>query len=264
MGGEAELDPKTVSQLLELAEEPGLWLPDEPKRKVVREEGFALVTYGRSAWVHRLRLATGGAAAAVDRVGELLRDAGMNEVTWWTGELTTPAELGAELLALGLEPDDPPEMTSLTIGSTPAGEPTVEVRRAETVEQALLAYELDWECFGVPEAERAVRREEAAKAWPSLQADGRQSTYLAYLSGEPVGFGRAVFTPWAAMLLGGATLPAARHHGVYSSIVHARWAEAVERGTPRIVVSAGPMSAPILRNLGFEPIGRVRLFRQRI
>ncbi len=264
MGGKAELDPATVARLLELAEEPGLWLPDEPKRKVIREEGFALVTYGRAAWVHRLRLGRGGAAATVDRVGELLREAGMNEVTWWAGELTTPSGLEAELLELGLEPDDPPEMTSLTIGKGPAGEPTVEVRRAETVEQALLAYELDWECFGVPEAERVVRRKEAEDAWPVLQSDGRQSTYLAYLDGEPVGFGRAVFTPWAAMLLGGATLPAARAHGVYTSIVHARWAEAVERRTPRIAVSAGPMSAPILGKLGFEPIGRVRLFRQRL
>ena len=66
------------------------------------------------------------------------------------------------------------------------------------------------------------------------------------------------------MLLGGATLPSARGHGVYTSLVHARWAEAVERGTPRLAVSAGPLSAPILASLGFEPIGRVQLLRQRL
>jgi hypothetical protein len=46
--------------------------------------------------------------------------------------------------------------------------------------------------------------------------------------------------------------------------VHARWDEAVERGTPRIVVSAGAMSAPILLRLGFAPIGHVRLLTDRL
>ena len=38
----------------------------------------------------------------------------------------------------------------------------------------------------------------------------------------------------------------------------------VERGTPRLIVSAGPQSGPILVRLGFEPIGTVRLLRQRV
>ena len=65
-------------------------------------------------------------------------------------------------------------------------------------------------------------------------------------------------------MLGGAMLPEARGRGVYTSLVHARWAHAVERGAPRLVVSAGPMSAPILERLGFEPIGKVRLLRQKV
>jgi predicted acetyltransferase len=79
-----------------------------------------------------------------------------------------------------------------------------------------------------------------------------------------VGFARAVFAPFAALLLGGATIPEARGRGVYSSLVHARWREAVERGVPSIVVSAGPMSAPILRKLGFTALGNVRLLRDRL
>ena len=95
-------------------------------------------------------------------------------------------------------------------------------------------------------------------------ADGRSSVYLAYLDGEPVGFGRAVFAPWAALLLGGATLPEARGRGVYTALVHARWRETVERGVPRVVVSAGAMSAPILEKLGFRRLGHVRLLRDRL
>ncbi len=214
--------------------------------------------------MQRLRIADADPAQVVDRVEGMIGLKGLEEATWWLGELTTPEGLADELVALGLEPDDPAEMTSLTIATAPAGEPAVEVRRVETIAEALVAAELDWECFGVAEEERALRRDEVAAAWPALQAGGLQTTYLAYLDGEPVGFARAVFTPRAALLLGGATLPSARGHGVYTSLVHARWAEAVERGTPRIAVSAGPLSAPILAGLGFEPIGRVRLLRQQL
>ncbi len=257
-------EPEIDKGLLELAEEPGLWLPFEPKLNVFRAENFAFVTYGRLAWVQRLRLGESDPARVVDRVEGMIALKGLQEATWWLGELSTPEGLADELVALGLEADDPPEMTSLTIGTAPSGEPAVEVRPVETIADALVASELDWECFGVPEEERALRRDEVAAARPALQAGGRQTTYLAYLEGEAVGFARAVFTPRAALLLGGATLPSARGHGVYTSLVHARWAEAVERGTPRIAVSAGPMSAPILESLGFEPIGRVQLLRQRL
>ncbi len=116
----------------------------------------------------------------------------------------------------------------------------------------------------MPADERAERRAAAREAWPLIRADGRSTIYLAYLDGKPVGFGRAIFTPWAALLMGGATLPEARGRGVYTSIVHARWDEAVERGVPRIVVSAGPMSAPILERLGFERLGGVLLLRDRL
>ena len=256
--------PGVSSELLELAEEPGLWLPGEPKLTVFRGEGFAFVAYGRSAWVHRLRLEDDQVEPTVNRVSAMLGLKGLAEATWWLGELTTPSDLADRLAELGLEPGDPPEMVSFTIAERPLGEPSIEVRRAETLEEVLLALEIDWASFEVPEDERKVRRREAELAWPQLQADGRQSTYVAYDGGEPVGFGRAVFTRNAALLLGGATLSEARGKGVYTSIVHARWDEAVERGVPRLAVSAGPQSAPILAKLGFEPIGRLRLLSQRL
>ena len=252
------------ANLLELAEEPGLWLPEEPSRQVFAGDGYSVVTHGRSAWVHRIRLGGDAVEAAVEEIRALLRERGFAEVIWWVGERSTPADLAAQLGRLGLEPDDPPEMTTLAIASRPAGEATVEVRRAETLEDFLCALEIDWESFDIPADERAERRVAAGRAWPLIRADGRSSIYLAYLDGKPVGFGRAIFAPWAALLLGGATVPEARGHGVYTSIVHARWDEAVERGVPRIVVSAGPMSAPILERLGFERLGAVLLLCDRL
>jgi Acetyltransferase (GNAT) domain len=255
---------RVEATLLELAEEPGLWLPPEPSRDVVVAEGYCVVSYGRSVWVHRIRLAEAAVAGAVEDVRSLLRARGLDEVTWWVGERSTPADLAARLEQLGLEADDPAKMTTLAIEREPDGAPGIEVRRVESFDDYLIALEIDWTAFDLPPEERQERRAAARAAWPLIVADGRSSVYLAYLDGEPVGFGRAVFAPWAALLLGGATLPQARERGVYTALVHARWREAVARGVPRVVVSAGPMSAPILEKLGFERLGRVRLLHDRL
>ena len=115
--------------------------------------------------------------------------------------------------------------------------------------------------WNLPADDREVRRAAAPERWESLVAEGRVSHYLAYLDEEPVGFGRVVFAPAAGLLMGGSVLPQARGRGVYTSLVHARWDEAVERGAPRLVVGAGAMSAPILERLGFERIGAIRVLR---
>jgi GNAT superfamily N-acetyltransferase len=249
--------------LLELAEEPGLWLPPEPSHDVVFADRYSVVFYGRSVWVHRIRLDEADVEPAVRDVRSLLRARGLDEVTWWVGERSTPPDLGERLEALGLE-DEPDGMTTLAIESPPSGAPEIDVRRVERLGGYLTALEIDWAAFDLPAQERRERRAAARAAWPRIVADGRSSVYLAYLDGEAVGFGRAVFAPWAALLLGGATLPHARGRGVYTAVVHARWRETVERGVPRMVVSAGPMSAPILQRRGFHRLGAVRLLRDRL
>ena len=98
-------------------------------------------------------------------------------------------------------------------------------------------------------------------SWAALADSDVSKHYLAFLDSEAVGFGRAVFRPAAALLMGGAVLPHARGRGVYVSLVHARWEAAVERGVPRLLVGAGTMSAPILARLGFKRIGEIRLLR---
>jgi len=81
--------------LLELAEEPGLWLPPEPSHDVVFADGYCVVSYGRSVWVHRIRLDGARVAAAVEEVRELLRARGLDEVSWWVGERSLPAPAAA-------------------------------------------------------------------------------------------------------------------------------------------------------------------------
>jgi GNAT superfamily N-acetyltransferase len=269
---EAEEDPpapRPTEEQVALAEEPGLWLPDEPARMVFHGVGFSFVQHGRSAWVHRLRLPENDddeVQRVLNHVDAILSIRNLEEATWWLGEQTTPGDLADYLLELGLEPDDPPELRSLTIATAPVGEPEVEVdvRRVSTFEELLQALEIDWEAFGIAEDERELRREEAKEAWPRYQVESTLSTYLAFVEEKPVGFARDVFTRHGVVMLGGATLPEARGQGVYTALVLARWQHAAERGAQRLVVSAGPHSAPILEHLGFEPVGRVRLLRQKV
>ena len=49
-------------------------------------------------------------------------------------------------------------------------------------------------------------------------------------------------------LFGGAVLPEARGRGAYRALVHARWQDAVARGTPLAVTDAGSQSREAKRN----------------
>jgi GNAT superfamily N-acetyltransferase len=264
-----EAPPPPTEEQIALVEEPGLWLPDEPTRMVFHGVGFSFVQKARSAWVHRLRLPDGDdeeVQRAIDHVDAILSIRNLEEATWWLGTLSTPGYLADYLVELGLEPDDPPEMRSLTIARAPEGEPAVEVevRRVADADELMTALEIDWASFEIAEEERELRRKEAREAWPKYEVDGSLTTYLALVDGEPVGFARDVLTRHGVLMLGGATVPEARGQGVYTALVLARWEHAAERGAQRLVVGAGPQSAPILEKLGFEAMGTIRLLKQKV
>ena len=78
--------------------------------------------------------------------------------------------------------------------------------------------------------------------------------YLAFIDGTAVGAARALFEDGlpAVMLISGGVLAEARGRGAYRALVRARWEDAVEAGTPALIVHAGAMSRPILERLGFH------------
>jgi hypothetical protein len=87
------------------------------------------------------------------------------------------------------------------------------------------------------------------------------SIFAVYDEGRPAAVGWTLyfrtldgaFAPFAG-LYGGATIPEYRRRGLYTGLVFARAREALERKIPYLVVDAGAMSEPILRNLGFRRI----------
>jgi GNAT superfamily N-acetyltransferase len=253
------------AQLIALAEEPGLWIPEDPLSEEISGDGYTIVTWARRASIERIRLSNERVEAAIDEVRAHARALGVDEATWWVGELTTPGDLAETLEARGLAPDpDFPGLTSLVLTTAPAGTPQADVVRIETFEDFLRGIELDWEVWNLPAEVRDERRAAAREHWDLLVADGTATHYVALQGGKPGGFGRMVMTPFGGLMLGGAVLPEARGRGLYTALVHARWQDAVAKGIPRLVVSAGPMSAPILERLGFERIGSVRLLRDRL
>jgi hypothetical protein len=80
---------------------------------------------------------------------------------------------------------------------------------------------------------------------------------------EVISVGRAHYGRDAVFLTGSATAPHARGRGAYTSLVHARWQEAVTRGTPRLVTQASDDLRPILAAVGFDA-GTIDLYRDAV
>jgi GNAT superfamily N-acetyltransferase len=247
--------------LEDLAEDTAVHLLPRAGFDRIDRDGYFFEAGPLRAAVHRIRL--GDVEAAVAWTREEGRRRGVRTVEWWAGWHAEPAVLGERLLALGLEPDDPPALTGMTCqAAPPRGPANVEVKLIETIDEQLAALEIDWDVWHVPEGERAKRREIERGRFEALRAVSQH--YAAYLDGQLMGFGRGEYMDAGIALMGGAVLPEARGRGIYRALVHARWEQAVRRGTPLLVVQAGPMSEPILTGLGFAGHGELRLYVDRL
>jgi GNAT superfamily N-acetyltransferase len=167
-------------------------------------------------------------------------------VEWWLGP-SSPPGAAEELLAAGLVPDDPQHLTGMTSATPPPTAPEIAVRPADLAE--------------VAEIEKAVWGGEAK---PPREPHPTIHHFAALVDGAVAGVGRAIDMDQGVALMGGAVLPELRGRGAYRALVRARWDYAVARGTPLLVVQAGPMSAPVLEGLGFRPHGEIRMFVDRL
>jgi hypothetical protein len=241
--------------VLELAENANTHTPLGPSDERIVNDRYVL-WMGRSDASHsnvaqRFRLRLEEIEEVRDEIHGILRAKGRTVCTWEVGSHATPEGLVDRLLALGCVDDQP---TALAIGMVltepPRQGPTnVEVRRAETDEERLAADRIAAFAFGGPVPTEASHRED----------DPNNVTYLAYVDGEPVARASGSFGEHGVSLFGGATLPEARGHGAYRALVAARWDDAVERGTPVLVTQAGPLSRPILAQLGFREVCEIRI-----
>jgi hypothetical protein len=253
---------------LELCEDFVLHIPPRRDLQTVVTAGYACVPRGPGGTVvQRIRLADAGEIhAAVAQVRAIALEADRSRVSWWVGELSTPDDIVDLLAAEGLQPDDDePLLASLALERPPGGNPPpLEIIRVETLEDFLAAQEIDLITMGVPAAEREPMIESNRAHWDTVRDEGIVQTYLARVDGRPVAFGRSAYGAAGVALLGGGTLEAERGNGCYTALVHARWRDAVERGTPLLCTQAGAMSRPILKALGFERLGEIRVLVDRL
>lgn len=180
-----------------------------------------------------------------------VRARGRTACSWEVGTHAAPGDLVDRLLALGLVDDEPtPLAVGMVLTDPPAQPPgDVEVRMVETADEAFAAEQIAAVAFGMPPPERPQM----------FRPDPRNVVYLAYVDGEPAARASASFGERGVTLFGGSTLPEARGRGAYRALVAARWQDAVDRGTPVLITQAGPVSRPILVQLGFREVCEIRI-----
>lgn len=244
--------------LVELAENANTYTRLSPGESRVVTDRYVLFLGRREGppWnvAQRFRFEPGELDDVRAEIHEHLRGLGRSACSWEVGTHARPADLVDRLHALGLVDDEP---TSRAVGMVLTEEPAaphpdVEVRRVETDEENHASRRIAAVGFGMPEPTREP-----------FEPDPDDVRYLAYLDGEPVATGSAVYSEHGVTLFGGATLPEARGRGAYRAVVAARWRDAVRRGTPVLVTQAGPMSRPILARLGFREVCEIRILVDR-
>jgi GNAT superfamily N-acetyltransferase len=243
--------------ILELAENANTYTPVAPGDERIVDDRYVL-WLGRGdhpAWnvAQRFRLRVDEIEQVREEIRDHVRMKGRTACSWEVGSSATPAGLVERLLALGLVADDDEPLAIGMALTEPLGEPPpgIVVRRAASDADELIAAEIAAASFG---GEPVPRK---------FDPESRIVTYLAYLDGEPAGRATGAFSEHGVSLFGGATLPEARGRGVYRALVHARWTDAVARGTPVAVTQAGSQSRPILTRLGFREVCEIRILIDR-
>jgi GNAT superfamily N-acetyltransferase len=245
---------------LELAENANTYTPLGPDDERVVTDRYVLWMGRRadpgSTVAQRFRFASDELDEVRAEIHEHARRRGRSACTWEVGTHATPPELVERLLDLGVVDDEPtPLAVGMVLTEPPAQArpPDIEVRRVATDDEAFAAEQIAAVGFGMPPPAKPRRYE----------PDPRNVVYLAYVDGKPVARASAMFGELGVSLFGGATLPEARGRGAYRALVAARWQDAVDRGTPVLVTQAGPMSRPILVELGFREVCEIRILLDR-
>lgn len=250
--------------MLELAESLNINCPARAGEERLVRPGFAAIVGAENDAHHnvvqRLRLAPDEVAEAVAEVRAVFAAKGRREITWEVGDHAEPTDLAERLIALGMKPFVPNELSVGMVLTRPlaAVDTAITVRRVETFEEFARAAWIFRRGFGSDDAPEADP--EVAKRWAEHRSVAVFERYLAFDGSEAVAAADALFLEAGVVMCGGATLASARSKGAYRALISARWEEGRRRGTPTLITQAGAMSRPILNRLGFEEVCQIRIF----
>jgi GNAT superfamily N-acetyltransferase len=248
-------------EVAEFAEGLSAYTFDSPLYETIFGDGYVIgiPLHGPYISVQRIRLGRRQIPEVVQHARTVMRERGKTICSWWVSDWSTPSEIEPLLLTEGLAKNQRDyDIGALALTAQPPAPPEeVETQRVASLGEFLEGTAVAQLAFGMPDDRWPTR--EAQEVEYALEAEsGAGASFVARIGGRIVGFGRTFFGPHGALLAGGATHPDARGRGVYRALVHARWNEAVARGTPALVVQAGAMSEPILERLGFAEVCRFR------
>ena len=205
----------------------------------------------------RLRLTPETIDSTLEEVHALLRERGRLACTWEIGSSATPSDLAEQLRARGLVDDRDPYAIGMVLTEPPQAQPEgIEAREARNFDEFRTAQRVAEEAFG---GDVGMDDEQLRARYEEQLATGVWKSFVALLDGEIVASASSTYVEGAVTLNGGAVLPHARGRGAYRALVAARWADAVERGTPALVTQAGAMSRPILERLGFRGVAEITI-----
>lgn len=172
---------------------------------------------------------------------------------WWTGPTTTPADLGARLVAHGFrQTDDGPGMAV----DLQALNEDIPIPSGFTIEKVSHAAALrTWfhpfvAGFDVPDdfTEPFIDWYE----WAIFRAGVPLHTYLGRLNGEPVACSSVYFGAGVAGIYDVATIPEARRQGIGALITLAPLRDARTLGYRAAILHASQMGHGVYRRLGFR------------
>ena len=240
---------RVIDWALELAENPNAYVPVGAGNERIAADRYVLWlgTGDDPVWnvAQRFRLRAEEIDEVRNEIHGHVRAKGRTACSWEVGSSATPVDLVDRLLERGLVEDDEPLRVGMALSSPPSGLSEVEVRRAQTDDDRRIAARIAAAVYGGPYVEPPP-------------PDPGTVTYLAYLDGRPVGRATGSFSDHGVTLFGAAVMPEARGRGSYRALVHARWQDAVARGTPLAVTDAGSQSRPILARMGFRELCTIR------
>ena len=174
------------------------------------------------------------------------------DLTWLVCPHDRPTDLRERLLAHGFEPEEPEAVLVLDLQQVPPallGAVRHDVRRIDhpgQLDDAMAVREQVWQASFA--GWRARLAERLVKAPETL------SLYVAYVDGVPASTASISYYAGGqfASLVGAATLPAYRRHGLFTALVETLVQDARQHSVRFLDTEAQPMSRPILEKLGFQ------------
>lgn len=256
----AAIATPTIEQV---AEAPLGWVPPEPGGLVDRADARFILQHSSMSSdpqfgaVLNVRLCGTEIERAVDDARRWFGGVGRDQFSWWVRESANPPGTIDALkdLGLGSHPHESEGYAAMLMQAEPPAMGGITVRRAESLQDHLVATEILVQAFGMAQADADALRDSIRSRAASIHESGRSATYLAYLAGQAVARGTVCFAQGGVgALYAGATLPEARGQGCHRALVRARWDEVRARGGSGIVVHAGQQSRPLFERMGFSTL----------